>query len=385
MSSMQKNPFKSSVINHLFLLGVKIEDSKCQNGLASTDQLSNLWKKISTAIALSGNLLNRSFGFYRVALMLCVYQTYGILQVGWLLARPHMATLLPLLHVLRRVGGSSAVNKSMFSLRSIFNTFYLALAIVQTLADPVIFKDFYKTRPGLYLGHTTNEKQPSQLVKAICQTARLKEKGQAYSSPQALWNGDLQTIVPAILAKVTDKILDFTSARQKNSFRNQRPVVYTRGIYAPAVNNDSAGGDELILDWAFPPTKQATKQDVVLVLPGIGSDSSAHYVTPIVQEFTQKGYICCVLSPKTILDVFDPNGDPRDVRIIIDLIIKLQKQIHLECDTNKEQGKILLVGGSLGGMLIAQYFSSLGSALPPEVLGGLAFSGALGMDFGAWS
>jgi predicted alpha/beta-fold hydrolase len=165
-----------------------------------------------------------------------------------------------------------------------------------------------------------------------------------YKPPFGLFNGHLETIVPAIFRKVHN-------------------VQYA---YHQIPTPD---GD--LLDIALE-TSRKDSQKLVIVSHGLEGSMERPYIKGMVKRFVQGGwhalawnYRSCGGTPNR-LPRFYHSGATDDLQLIIDYALSLGKY-----------EKIVLVGFSLGGNLTLKYVGEQGANVSPYLKGAVAFSAPL--------
>ncbi|TAE12091.1 MAG: alpha/beta fold hydrolase [Bacteroidetes bacterium] len=165
-----------------------------------------------------------------------------------------------------------------------------------------------------------------------------------YKPPFMLFNGHLETIVPAIFRKVHN-------------------VQY---VYHQIPTPD---GD--LLDIALE-TSHKDSQKLVIVSHGLEGSMERPYIKGMVKRFVQGGwhalawnYRSCGGTPNR-LPRFYHSGATDDLQLMIDYALSLKKYTQ-----------IVLIGFSLGGNLTLKYVGEQGSNASPYLKGAVAFSAPL--------
>ena len=162
----------------------------------------------------------------------------------------------------------------------------------------------------------------------------------AFKSPFYLFNGHLQTILPSLFRKVPG-------------------VNYHRERVA------TPDGDFLNLDWA---QVSKTTNRLVVVTHGLEGDSTRQYVLGMVKKFKDNGWDALGWNCRSCggemnaLPRFYHHGDASDVRFVVDYAI------------SKGYDQVALSGFSMGGSLTLRALAEFTDWVPPQVLGGAAFS-----------
>jgi predicted alpha/beta-fold hydrolase len=207
-------------------------------------------------------------------------------------------------------------------------------------------------RAGLLADRSFSSPAPTSSLSRSC-NSRV-----AYSEHVA--HGDVSTLASAVLCRRAD-------------------VSYLRVCFPSAAFPSEAHG--ICLDWSFP-ALGATATAVVVVLAGVGGDSSAGYVRAAVRAMTSRGWSAVVCGPRglgntpcvgDVRHLFDPR-DVRDVVRAIDLVDHLSGQSL----------PLLLLGFSLGGITLCNVLGRCAGRLPARLCGALSVSGAFRCDMLAW-
>ncbi len=142
-------------------------------------------------------------------------------------------------------------------------------------------------------------------------------------------------------------------------FRSVKGVRYQRAVL------ELDDGDFLDLDW-FQPSPHSEK--LVLVLHGLEGAADRPYVRGMCRYFGEGGWHALALNQRTcggrmnrLVRAYHM-GSTDDVARVVQHAIERGYQ------------KIALVGFSMGGNHVMKYLGEQGHQLPPEVLGGVAFS-----------
>jgi predicted alpha/beta-fold hydrolase len=123
-------------------------------------------------------------------------------------------------------------------------------------------------------------------------------------------------------------------------------------------------GDFLDLDWA-----RGDADRVVIVSHGLGGHSKRCYVTGMVRAFVANGWDAIAWNARgaggEINDrpIFTHSGSNVDLSAVVEHVRSLGKY-----------RSIALVGFSMGGNITLLYLARGGTSVPPEVIGGVAFS-----------
>lgn len=167
-----------------------------------------------------------------------------------------------------------------------------------------------------------------------------------YRSPFYLFNGHLQTIVPAIMRKVAG-------------------VTYSRErILTP-------DDDFLDLDWAFADvTVQFNSPRLVIISHGLEGDSKRPYVTGMVRTLTKAGYNVLAWNYRSCSGEINRQrrfyhiGATDDLHTVVQHVLTTQTQYK----------QIVMMGFSAGGNITLKYLGEQGNLLAPEIKKAVAFS-----------
>jgi predicted alpha/beta-fold hydrolase len=215
----------------------------------------------------------------------------------------------------------------------------------------------------------------ARLVSVLCRAGLLADRSLSFSSPTSsrsqsccsrvaysghVAHGDVSTLASAVLC------------RRAN-------ISFLRVCFPSAAFPSEAHG--ICLDWAFP-ALGVSATAVVVVLAGVGGDSSAGYVRAAVRAMTSRGWLAVVCGPRglgntpcvrDVRHLFDPS-DVRDVVRALELVDHLSGRSL----------PLLLLGFSLGGITLCNVLGRCAGRLPTRLCGALSVSGAFRCDMLAW-
>jgi predicted alpha/beta-fold hydrolase len=141
-------------------------------------------------------------------------------------------------------------------------------------------------------------------------------------------------------------------------FRNHPEVNYTRQRL------ETTDGDFIDIDWSRKGNKK-----LLIALHGLEGNAERHYIVGMIHHFNQRGwdglginFRGCSGTPNRLLRSYHI-GETGDLRWIIKQVLK-----------SHDYEQIALVGYSLGGNVLMKYLGEQPSAVPEQIIGGVAFS-----------
>jgi uncharacterized protein len=167
-----------------------------------------------------------------------------------------------------------------------------------------------------------------------------------YRPPAYLWNGHLQTIVPALFRKV---VVNYQRER----------------IMTP-------DDDFLDLDWSLAsgksPAKKSSANQLVILSHGLEGDSTRQYITGMVRHLNNHGFDCLAWNFRSCSGEMN-----RQVRFYHSGATDDLEQVVTHA-VAKGYRDISLIGFSLGGNLTLKFLGEQGAAIHPAVKRGVVFS-----------
>lgn len=176
-----------------------------------------------------------------------------------------------------------------------------------------------------------------------------------YRPPMRLWNGHLQTIVPALFRTVD--------------------VTYTRERI------DTPDNDFLDLDWAYGSDERHPERSslvrsgastspapLVILSHGLEGSSKSAYLAGMVQHLTQNGFDCLAWHYRSCSGVLNRQQRFYHIGETGDLHLVLQRALA------KSYRTIYLMGFSAGGNVTLKYLGEQGNNLYPAVKRAVVFS-----------
>jgi predicted alpha/beta-fold hydrolase len=170
-----------------------------------------------------------------------------------------------------------------------------------------------------------------------------------YEPPTRLWNGHLQTIIPALFRKVA--------------------VNYVRERI------DTPDDDFLDLDWAFPDNqpdgnsgRPVDATTLVVLSHGLEGSSTSTYLAGMVRHLTHNGFNCLAWHYRSCSGELNRQqrfyhiGDTGDLHHVLDFV------------RTKGYRTIYLMGFSAGGSVTLKYLGEQGAALDPTIQKAVTFS-----------
>ncbi|MDJ1482073.1 alpha/beta hydrolase [Cytophagaceae bacterium YF14B1] len=167
-----------------------------------------------------------------------------------------------------------------------------------------------------------------------------------YRSPFYLFNGHLQTIIPAVMRKV-------------NGISYYRERITT------------PDEDFLDLDWAFAENKRKTEPTPLAIIShGLEGDSQRPYVTGMVRMLTSEGYDVLAWNYRSCSGEINRQrrfyhiGATDDLHTVVEYITQMKP----------EYTEIVLLGFSAGGNITLKYLGEQGALLAPFIKKSVVFS-----------
>ncbi len=160
----------------------------------------------------------------------------------------------------------------------------------------------------------------------------------SYQAPAYLFNGHVQTMYPYLVRNV------------KVNYERERIEL--------------ADGDFLDLDWL----KRGSK-NLMILCHGLEGSSESQYMQGMAKAIHERGFDVLAINFRSCSGEMNRklkmyhHGDISDLTTVLNRVVS---ELRFE--------RIFLCGFSLGGNVILKYLGTLGSSVPPTVLGGVAIS-----------
>ncbi|GAB3319764.1 alpha/beta fold hydrolase [Larkinella ripae] len=177
-----------------------------------------------------------------------------------------------------------------------------------------------------------------------------------YRAPAHLWNGHLQTIVPALFRKVEVPYLRERIETPDDDFLD---LDWSRT--AGAENGKKAGG-------ANKPDSPSSLPPLVILSHGLEGDSRRQYLAGMVRHLTANGFDCLAWHYRSCSGEMNRQvrfyhlGETTDLQLVIDYALQ------------KGYRQINLMGFSAGGNITLKYLGEQGRSIHPAVEKTVVFS-----------
>ena len=257
---------------------------------------------------------------------------------------------------LRRRWSASSAKATPPSWFDTLTFFASAKCFSEHIRDTYHDKDGFGAAPTMKSGMHVHPQKSCRLAKALCGIKRT-----SFSQAESSWllGGDMQSIMPGLLGKLSTPSMNI----------------------APMIVTFESDREALAIDWISggPPCNRV--KGTALLLPGVGGGSKETYISCIADSFLRRGYAVAVLHPRGLGPV--RVNKPENVFDMAD-VSDVATTIQIFADIFGEQ-PITLVGFSMGAIILGNYCSVIGAAIPKSVTSCVAISGAFKLDFMEWN